>query len=336
MIPITTKEHLVYFMQCGMMRLSRYDLKFLQNLMTMTNQNKTLTTNQTELFEKLVKKYSRQLLKHGITATKLSTITWETKIISSDPQFTEAYISIHENTILFRSPFNKKFINKFAKTEPNSFKWNKEEKIYRSPYSANALKFLVNIAHEFYPKVNYCEATSNKITEFKKYDNGYWNPTLVKVNDYYLIAATNQYIDVAIKDITLSSDPRCLSMLAWFGIDIDPSIIDNNSLLQFSSKYLTEADVKDISTFIEYLINIGCNQVLIHGPGIVQVREKLQNANIQIKTNSFANSMVTEDCENTVLIVTRTLLQSSDSPLVSKGNYMKVVLLKNSSPIERL
>ncbi len=322
-------------MQCGMMRLSRYDLKFLQNLMTMTNQNKSLTTNQIELFEKLVKKYNRQLLKHGLNSVKLSTLLWETSIIASDSQFTEAYITIDQDTIIFRSPFNKKFLNKFSKIEINTFKWSKEEKIYKSPYSAYALKFLLNIANEFYPKLNFCKVTAEKIDDFNKYSAGYWNPTLVKVNDYYLIAATNQYIDNALKNITLSSDPKCMSLLTWYGINIDSKIVNDDPLLDFSSKYKVEVDIKNIKLFVNYLKHIGCNHVTVYGPGASNIREKLkkENNDLNVDIHLFTNQSV--EVKDSILVITRTL-PVEGSPIIYQGDWIKIVSLKNSLAIERL
>lgn len=334
MLPITTNEHLAYFMQCGVLRLSRYDLKFLQNLITWTSQNKSLTTNQVQLFDKLVKKYSRQLLKQGITETKISQLGWDTKVIDSDPQYTEAFVCIDQDTILFRSPFSKKFLNKFSKLENNTYKWNKEEKVYRCTYSIHALKLLLNVAHEFYPVINYCDNTKQKVSELDSLKSNYWNPTLVKVNNYYLIAATNQYIDNALRDIPLTSDPRCLSLLAWHGVTIDPAITNGDPFLQFCSKYITEADVKDIGLFADYLNDIGCKDILLHGPGSDRIREGFKKVNINIKSHLFSHEPTLEYNDHTVLVVTRTFITTS--PLMSRGKYMKVVHLKNSMPIERL
>lgn len=333
MIPITTNEHLVYFMQCGMLRLSRHDLKFLQNLVTWTSQNKSLTTNQVELFDKLVKKYSRQLLKQGITATKISQLDWDTTVIDSDPKYTEAFVLIEQDTIIFRSPFNKKFLNKFSKLE-HTYKWNKEDKVYRSPYSVHSLKLLLSVAHEFYPVINYCSITKQKVSAFESLKSNYWNPTLVKINNYYLIASTNQYIDNALHGISLTSNPECLSLLAWHGVTIDPAIINGDPFLEFCSKYITEADVKDMGLFADYLNRIGCKNVLLHGPGSDRIREGFKRVNINIKSHVFTHDPTLENNDYTVLVITRTFITTS--PLTSKGKYMKVVHLKNSMPIERL
>lgn len=333
MIPITTNEHLVYFMQCGVLRLSRYDLRFLQNLLTWTSQNKSLTTNQVQLFNKLVKKYNRQLLKHGITETKISQLGWSTNIVNSDPKYTEAFVSIDQDIISFRSPFSKKFLNEFSMLENNSFKWNKEEKVYRCPYSVHALKLLLTVAHKFYSVINYCDSTKKKVSELDKLKGNYWNPTLVKVNNYYLIAATNQYIDNALQNIPLTPDPECLSLLTWHGVKIDPSIINGDPFLEFCSKYFNEADIKNLDLFADYLNGIGCKDVLLYGPGSGRIGEGLKKVNINVKPMHTDNAAL--DHDHTVLVVTRILMPAS-LPIVSNGKYMKVIQLKNSTPIESL
>jgi hypothetical protein len=327
MIPIQNKEHLVYFMQCGMLRLSRYDLRFIQSLQTLSNQNKNLTTNQIDLFNKLVGKYQRQLAKHGLTMEKINALKWETNIITSDRQFTEAYISIVDNNIIFKSPFSKKFLAKFSKLEVNSYKWNKEEKVYRSPFSVYALRYLNDLAKEFYPKINYCPATTDLINKLESYRAKYWNPTLVKINDRYLIACTNQYLDLAIKDIELSADPMCLSKLTELGIEIDKDIINDDPLLEFCSKYYIDADTKNLDSIIEYLLAIGCKNVLIYpAPLNINIKEKFSVFNIyNNKTFGVLDGVGTQ--EDTVYIAMRS------SNLAKEGNYMKVIRMNNTLPV---
>lgn len=320
MIP-KTREHLIYFMQCGLINLSKYDLRFIQNMQALSK----FTTNQVELFEKLVVKYKRQLDKHGITTSLISTLPWTTEIINSDPKFTEAYITIKEDHIIFKSPFNKKFVETFYKVECNSFKWVKTDKVYKSPYSTYALKILVEQASIFYPVVNYCPITTSLLNTVKQYDALYWNPTLVKIGERFIIAATNTFLDEAIKDITLSDNIESLSMLAAHGVTIPSSISQGNYKLELASKYSVETDFKYIDEFIEFLVQLKCDGVRLVGGGLgVHYMKiflgKLYKAGIEVSDNL-------DDYVTPVLIT----LSSRHDPGDSKA--IKVVKLKNSLPI---
>ena len=63
MVELNYKEHLVYYM-VNNLRLSRYDIRFLQNLEKISIVKKIITSNQTELVDKLIEKYERQFVKN--------------------------------------------------------------------------------------------------------------------------------------------------------------------------------------------------------------------------------------------------------------------------------
>lgn len=334
MVPIKTKEHLVYFMQCGMLRLSRYDLHFMQNLHTLVISKKSITTNQVNLFDKVVDKYSRQLQKHGLTKNKIQELIWENEIVTSDSKFTEAYITVKDNKIIFKSPFSKKFLEKFSKNNYNSFKWYRENKHYESEYSTEALKYLITIAKEFYPKINYCEVTEHLINSAEKFNAKYWEPTLIYLNGRYIIVAINEALYNATAGIELSSNPECLSLLAAHGIKIDDSIVDNNPLLKFASEYSTIIDYADADNFINYLHAVKCDSVFVSGLVLSQQYKKdlitkIKEANIQVneKSNVLLSERLKEKKNPIVLyMMERTLL---NVPALFK----KIVRITNGLPI---
>lgn len=335
MIPIKTKEHLVYFMQCGMMRLSKYDLRFVQNLMAMTSQQ--ITTNQVALFDKLLDKYKRQLFKHGLTPAKLAELNWETKIIASDPKFSEASVSVTGNTITFKSPFNKKFIDQFKKIEHNPYAWNKDKKIYEAPFSTQALKYLLSITHDIYPVVNYCPELTRMLNTLDKYSAPYWNPTLIKCNDIYLIAAINEHLHSAINNIEISCDPECISFLASCGVKIDDKVINQNATLKFASEFNPEVDITDIDSLVENLRAIKCDVIFLSGRSKWALHykkileEKIQDTDLVIddKINEILESRL-EGKKNPVMFY----LSSGLAELrKTNGKFRKIIKLKNSTPV---
>ena len=63
MIELNNKEQLIYYMVANL-RLSRYDIRFLQNLEKISSVKKRITSNQVELVDKLIEKYERQFVKN--------------------------------------------------------------------------------------------------------------------------------------------------------------------------------------------------------------------------------------------------------------------------------
>lgn len=334
MIPVQTKEHLIYFMQCGMMRLSKYDLRFVQNLQVLVLEKTSLTTNQVMLFDKLVDKYRRQLHKHGLTQEQLENLAWESSIVPSDPKFTEAFVIIDGDSLIFRSPFSKKFIDAFKKVSYNPFKWVKEKKVYEAPYSTHALKLLLQHSSDHYPIVNYCAVTSDLLNTIEHLNAKHWCPTLVNVNGNFMVAATNKNVDEAIKDLPLTADVNCLVTLSTYGIKIDDSIINNDPLLKFASEYVTDIDFKDVDQLVKYLKAMNCDAVLVVGQSsmMLQYRKiltsKLKEASIEVDDKNF---MVMESRVNSY--TNPVMINLSSNILVHVDKIKKIVKMQNSLPV---
>lgn len=329
MIPVQTKEHLIYFMQCGMMRLSKYDLRFVQNLQSLTVQHINLTTNQVSLFDKLVDKYKRQLHKHGLTDEKLDSLQWESNIVLSDPKFTEAYLSIENDTIIFRSPFSKKFIDQFRKEEYNSFKWYKDKKVYESPFNTTALKYIIRVSNEHYPIVNYCPVVSELLNTVEQYTAPYWNPTLVKRNGMYMVVAINANLAEAISDMPLTPTPEAISNLVKYGIHIDDSVIGDDPIMRFASSYTPEVDVANIDQVIECLKSINCDSITIVGRMAHSKLwvDKIKSSGLTIDSSGVVLEEQMKDKKNPVVM----FLTSGWSAPVSC--FKKIIKIKNSLPV---
>ena len=54
------KEQLLYFFLQGKISLSQYDYKFMANLQTMIQNQNRVTSNQADLFDKLISKYKNE------------------------------------------------------------------------------------------------------------------------------------------------------------------------------------------------------------------------------------------------------------------------------------
>lgn len=255
-------------------RLSRYDKKFFNNINILVTQGSSITENQNTLFNKLLHKYRRQFAGKGIVIEDIINLPWATtQIVQSEPAFTHAFIEIVGNEIHFRSPYKIKFIEDLR--HESYFEWIKEEKKYIGKYSTLALRYLFDTANKHFEQVNYCEITSRLLSELEQYrDIKYWKPTLVKVNDRLLIAAHNDILANAIKDIPIDYSLASFAKLAYYGIEISSEVIldANNQLggspetlryLNFAITRNPKFEIAEPELLARLLKQIGCDFVLI-------------------------------------------------------------------------
>jgi hypothetical protein len=259
------KEQLLYFFLQGKISLSQYDYKFMANLQTMIQRDHRVTTGQANLFDNLISKYKKQLTKCGLDKVELKALDWNSTLVESTTEYTGAYVSLFNDTLNIRVPFNKSFISKFREVKDNTFVWDKESKVYRTNFSTTALKISTQVLHKFFPTVKYCDELSPILTSLAELGSGttVWNPTLCMVNDKLIIAGCNSIIGELVKDMTLSLEPSILFKLNRMGIDIDPAIISDYPKLQFAANNVYEAEIVDVENVIGWMKNIGCENVVI-------------------------------------------------------------------------
>lgn len=263
MVEVKTIEQLLYFIK-GNISLSRYDDRFIDNLMGL----KEVTTNQAQLFDRILHKYRRQLAKSNILIENVENLPWGVKLIESTPEFTAGYLFIENDTIKFRCPFNRNFINKFRGVEMNNFVWNKTEKYYETAYSIHQLKILLGVAQAFFPNLAMCDTTTRLLEPLLEYAHiKHWTPTLVRANGNLMISATNEYLNDAIADIELNTTPATLALLSTCGITVDESVTEvyNDPKLKFSAEFNPVVERRDIKNIIPWLKELGCDLVLMYG-----------------------------------------------------------------------
>ena len=185
------KEHLLHFFLQGKLSLSQYDYRFMTNLQMMIHNSNRVTSNQADLFDKLISKYAKQLAKDGLDKEELKNLSWKTLLVQSTPEYTGASISLSDDVITVRVPFNKNFISCFRSVDDNPFVWIREDKVYRAPFSTAALKILYNFLPNHF-KTTYCEVLQGVIQDLKEREGLIWEPTFIKVCDSIILAAANQ------------------------------------------------------------------------------------------------------------------------------------------------
>jgi hypothetical protein len=333
-----TKEQLIYFL-LNNLSLGSYDKKFLNNIQ-ISNLiiNKPLTTNQSDLLNKIVLRYAKQLAKLELSAYELIELPWTNQPIQSLPEYTEAFLTLGEDKLILRSPYKKEFIADLDSTELFG-KWNREQRQWTFPLSGYTLKFLIHVTETHYGKVNYCDSLKsfiNEINQFKDYK--YWDPTLVCVNNSQLIYGINEPLYEATKHIELDFSLKTLSRLVQYGIKIDDSII-TEYLNRYDADFVNFAIEDKLSVELgeESIINaINLLEVdyVVFGSGpakVLQYFERLQTLlgdNVKVIDPEL---FYTKNTQDKFGIYFSSGMYTRDSHKVMYGKTLHVV---NSKPIE--
>ena len=337
MVELKTAEHVAHFMM-GSISLSRFDKKFVESLQLL----KQVTTNQVELFYKIIYKYRRQLSKHELDADKLIHLPWTMKVVESATQYTDGHVSIIGNQIIFKCPYNKNFIDAFRKEDTNTFVWDKEHRQYSTEYSTHSLKLLVCTANKFFKTIHYCNVVTGLFDTIKEYkDVKYWQPTLIRFNGNLYIVATTEQLDDALGNMILDTTPAIISKLVYYGVHIDESIYDINDERQtFISNRAYEIEVSDVLNIVPWLVEIECDYVVFTGNRVLadvrkSLRDKLILAGIKIDPESKwiykLKDKETTNYDFPVVIRFRTSRDPSYDEPIKAG---KIVQIVNSQPID--
>lgn len=249
-------------------RLSRYDQQFVNNLTLYIVQHNRITSNQDLLFRKVALKYNRQFLQHKLVVEDVLKLPWNVKVVDSIAEYTGASIKIENNQIIFRSPYNKTFLTALRKKSLYKLEWIKDKRQYETDYSPTVLKQLLYLSADHYSILNYCDTVTQIINSLSEYEHiKYWVPTLVYKNGHYYIAAINEPLNDAIKDIEITDDLKTVATLVKYGIVIDQSV-SNHFLeteevdkVKFAINFETEVEIKDVDKILVWLHEFGCDAI---------------------------------------------------------------------------
>ena len=264
---LKTLEDVATFMLVNI-RLSRYDLQFVNNLTTLIIRNNTITTNQDSLFRKISFKYRKQFIQQKLNVDDVLLLPWKCNMIESSPQYTNASITVLKDKIVFRSPFSKGFLTALKKDPIYSMEWDKDKRQYEIEYGPSTLKSLVTVSADYFTTIDYCPITKEIIDTLSNYESvKYWEPTLVYNNGYYYIAALNEVLYNNIKDIPLTNDLKMVADYAQYGIAISDSVIEHFSTIEDPLKvnlavnFQSEFEIRDLDTAVKWLSELGCDGI---------------------------------------------------------------------------
>jgi hypothetical protein len=245
---------------------------------------------------------------------------------------------LENNKIIFRSPFNREFVNDLKKNPIYSMKWIRESKQYELNYSTNILRDLVTITSNHFPKYNLCPALENILKEVNNYsDVKYWDPTLVQSNGKLFLYAINSFLMDAISNINLEFDIKTISDLTQYGINIDSSVTDyiintKNVLpnkVKFASQFNPIVEKTDLPDIIDWLKELECDAVL----GVwntSEIPDKLKLAGIASYNITDSKVNIKQDEHRKIVVFN---FKSFDLVYYKPYRLYKLVRFVNSQPI---
>jgi hypothetical protein len=331
---LKTKEHLLHYFLNQKIKLSTYDQKFLHNLEYLIAKYHRVTSNQQALFEKLVSKYAKQFTKMGFIKEELKALPWTTPIVESTSEFTGAQVSMVGEKIILKVPFNKHFISDFRSTENNTYEWSRDSKQYASPLTTNALRLIYNVLPKYFNTVVYSVEIMELLNQVIPYEATFWDPTYVKSNGNYYVAAMNSFLGDAISNLCLDDDPKTLFLLSQYGIKIDTSVTENDPKKLFASNFSPVIDLDHFNTVAEWLKEFDVDLIYFgRGLGNTNTRNEitgiLKQLNIQVANNS--RFYTEDDAKNPVMLK---LVTGADYLPEFKGKRLtKFIQLQISRPV---
>jgi hypothetical protein len=330
---MNNKEQLLYFFLNGKVSLSQYDYKFMANLQTMIQNKNRVTSNQATLFDNLISKYKKQLTKNGFDKDILKSLPWKTEIVESTPEYTGAMVSLYGDDLVIKVPFNKPFISAFRQVKNNHFEWDKENKVYRTPFNTVALKIANTELGKYFPTVRFDDNLNKLFNDISVYDAEVYNPTLHVINGRPIIIAINSVLGELTQNMELKIDGITLHKLTMMGVSIHPSVYQSDPRLEFASKRVYEMEMDQVETAISWMKSLGCKHVIV-GRGLrTQLsQDALYELIAKYGMQPFGPAAFGRLPDGINMLLQHT--SSIDVRSAFTGQISKTVVLKDSRPIE--
>lgn len=315
-------------------RLSRYDEQFVNNLTFYTLQYNRITNNQDLLFKKVTSKYKKQFTHNKIIVEDLLKLPWHVNVVPSIPEYTGASIKVEDDRIIFRSPYNKNFLTALRKNPLYRLEWDKNKRQYEAKYSPTTLKQLIYLSADYYDTLNYCDKVTQIINNLGEYETvKYWVPTLIYKDSRFYIAAINEHLYNAIKNVQITDELKTIATLVKYGVNIDESVISHflktepYEKVHFASSFEAQVEIKDANTVMNWLREFGCD-------AISEPKSFLTKNTLQVDATDIdicKNSKDLTNYDNPVIVYQKgTFSLVSERPL----KLFKIIKFINSEPVD--
>jgi hypothetical protein len=316
-------------------RLSRYDQQFVNNISMYSYSHNRITTNQHNLFIRIIEKYNKQFHSKKIDVALIKQLPWHVPVVPSLPEYTNPTVYIEEGTIVIKAPYNKAYLKSLRESDLYKLQWDKENKQHLLPYSISNLKNVLSVTSDHFTLLECSDEIKELLNRLTVYDTAqFWNPTLVYRNDQFIVHAFNQRLNDAICDIQVN-DLKSLADLARCGIEMHDSVIDyfsqfhDNEKVKFACANHYETEAIDFPKIIEWLHELECDFIKDPGHGLSQL---FRNTNVLQKNRElltqFGIDSSLQEAKNPVF-----LYYGSMAIGIGDTRYFKVIKCVNSSPI---
>jgi hypothetical protein len=335
-----TEECITYLLI--VIRLSRVDAHLFNNLVVLSTHSGKITTNQVNLFNRVVSKYEKQLAEHLLTSKYVISLPWACSIIESLPQYAEAHIWIKDGMIYLKSPFSREFLSALNSNPIHTMHWDRDKREYSLAFGTAALKSLIHIVKACYKQVNYCRIVTKLLAEVEQFKSIiYWTPTLVIRKEQLYVVGCNKAVMEAIEHIPLTTDLKSISALLQYGIFIDTEVyefllsIHDPQEVKFACNHDPTIEISELDKVIHWLKDYGCDAIHILPQTKFQrkkhhiwcsIEKTIIDLNIPILDSEEQLKLYT----NPVIISVRSLLPTAKNPY----KYYKLIKVMNTQPID--
>lgn len=337
---MNSKDKVIRLFLDGTIHLSKKDYSFFYNLSKIIKQRGLITTNQSELFDKLVNKYRKQLQKNQKNPDDIIGLSWDCRVVPTLQEYLHSNISVKDNFIEIRSPFKQDFIKQITRymlpdiENPvleyvNPFSWDKTDRAYKAEYNTTAFKIAITYSNRYFDKTTYCDVAQSLLRQTEELKSvGVWDPTYKKVGDCYYIAACNEILSNHIQNIQLDTEPATLFTLSKLGIKIDENIVKDDYTLRVASKYIVFENIDNINELIgaTKLLNV---KYVVFGRDLsyqkqigLELKNLLQNNEIMVLPEGNVKE-ITDDY----------FYMTLNSSNTRHNNATKIIVLKNNRPV---
>ncbi len=331
------KEEVLSYLIKGYVHVGKKDYLFFHNLQKFIDQGKNITSKQSDLFNKLLLKYQRQLKKQNLDATILQKLDWKTKVVPTDPLLLIPCISLIDGQIVIKAPYNRKFASSFTSrfTSIQGFNWDKNNKTYVANFNTINFKYAFNRIQDCFKEYKLCPYLQSIVVDLEELKTKIWQPTLVKSHNNFYIVAMNGYLNDQIDDITNNLSLRSIFELTKLGVKIDSSIIENEVVNNFLNNYQTTVDFKEIEILFQYLDDLGIEKVYLQSNSNSFLRNSANVVLEQLKKYDIPYELLKPNFDVKVKVPNSLTIRLSKS-IMTHSNIItdKVLVVANDMPID--
>jgi hypothetical protein len=300
-------------------------------------QNKNMVTSgQAALFDMLIDKYREQLKSTGLTAEQIKELPWKTPLVETSDYHKAARVKLNGEQIIIQVPTNTKFINRVKAMTNGALTWDNVQKEYQAAASTHALKLIYQLLPKYFEQVHYCGQLAPLLKQVTSWPTDLiWEPTLVKINNHFFIAATNEALDSHITDIVLDDTASTFFKLSCLAIKIDKELQDT-PLKEFAAQQTVSVDITELDLVVDHLHQLDVKRVSL-GKGVnLGFKQTVQTFSDFIKQLEWYGIEYVST-SNSIINKPTVLFQyhgSEVSKFWGHNAILKNVLIKNSTPIE--